>query len=183
MSKYAIYNPALSSPIPVSGWMDTDMISYPTMPPADTLLLLTDAEWAATRTDLNGWAVDLSTSPASLVAYVPVITISTAQQALNNMYNGVNITSTSTPALNGLYACDDAAQAKFDRVSHFVVVNGRFPGSSSEMVWPLFNQTSTVVFTDISKFQEVATAVADYVADLYAVAITNVIPPNSKTIP
>ncbi len=79
---------------------------------------------------------------------------------------GLTITCTSTPALNGTYAVDQAAQARINAIETAILKNGAFPGSSgAQLAYPKIDGT-LVVFPSTSVFSEFATAVANYVADL-----------------
>jgi hypothetical protein len=44
MPKYALYDPTLT-PSPVCGWLDTDAIDYPNLPPAEKLFQMTEEQW------------------------------------------------------------------------------------------------------------------------------------------
>lgn len=83
---------------------------------------------------------------------------------------GLAITSTSTPAINGTYAVNDAAQARIGRVETYVLKNGAFPGSDgTQMAYPDITGKLNV-FPGLAAWNAFATAIADYVAelDLYA---------------
>ncbi len=57
MPKYALFDPAVADPKPVIGWYDTDSLKYPTMPPADSLFVLTYAQWVSHFSNPDGFAV------------------------------------------------------------------------------------------------------------------------------
>lgn len=167
MAQYACFNPAIAAPSPVIGWYDTGVFAYPNLPAAANLLEVTAAQWEAHFADPSGWAV----SNGALVAYVPPVSPPTlAQQALAAFAAGVQITSTSTPALDGTYAISGSAQAKIQAVSLFIVVNGKFPGGQSTMAWA-DAAGAAHTFPNTAEFQVFATAVADYVAALDAVIL------------
>lgn len=66
MPKYAYFDHTATSPAPVTGWYDTDAITYNPPPDAANLLLLTTDQWAARITNLNGWAVQNGTTLISI---------------------------------------------------------------------------------------------------------------------
>lgn len=79
---------------------------------------------------------------------------------------GLAVTCTSTPALNGTYAVDQAAQQRINAIETAILKNGAFPGSSgTQLAYPKIDGTM-VVFPSTAIFSEFATAVANYVADL-----------------
>ena len=47
MSKFAQFDSTAAAPQPVIGWYDTDLLNYPSLPPATDLLELSDAQWSA----------------------------------------------------------------------------------------------------------------------------------------
>jgi len=107
-----------------------------------------------------------------------------AQQAAAAIGKGLAITSTSTPALDGTYACDDATQAKINRVASFIALNGKFPAGLTAMPWP--DMSGTVhEFPTTAEFTAFAFAVANYVVELDAVimGLATTLPAASATIP
>jgi hypothetical protein len=76
---------------------------------------------------------------------------------------GVAITSASTPSLNDTYAIGPSSQAAMNAVTTYILLNAKFPGSSTTQAWS--DATGTVhVFPSTTVFEAFATAVADYVA-------------------
>lgn len=97
-----------------------------------------------------------------------------AGKAAAAMAAGLTITCTSTPALDGVYAVDQAAQARINAIETAILKNGAFPGSNgSQIAYPKIDGT-LVVFPSTALFSEFATAVANFVADLdlYAAGAT-----------
>jgi hypothetical protein len=169
MPQYAQYNPAIAAPSPVTGWYDTDLLSYPNLPPLSDLLQVTAAQWTARMANPSGWAV----SNGALVAFTPPAPVLTlAQQATLALAAGITITSTGTPSLNGTYTCDATAQARITSVQAYIQANGKFPGSTTTMTWVLMNG-SVITFPTTSEFTAFATAVANYVWDLDEIILTN----------
>ena len=66
MPKYARFDSTITEgPAPVLGWLDTDLVSYPSLPPDADLLEMTAEQWA--RRMKGCWAVeagDLVSAPA-----------------------------------------------------------------------------------------------------------------------
>ena len=106
------------------------------------------------------------------------------QQATAALGAGVTITSTSTPSLNGNYACDDDAQTFIASIQIYINTNQKFPGSAGTYAYiDMEGQPHT--FPDTAAFQVFATAIADYVSDLVHVqlGILSQLPSNAVTIP
>jgi len=130
----------------------------------------------------NGWtAVDTSGVWTFAAPAVQIPTL--AQQASNLIQAGLTIESTSASGLNGLYGTNAAAQSNILAVQVYLQNNGKFPGSSGTQVW-LDKAGSPHTFTTTGQFTEFATAIADYVADLTLVAMTNsgTLPATTTTI-
>lgn len=179
MTQYAQYNPALS-PAPVIAWFDTDEFDYPNLPPASDLLEVTPAQWSARLTNPSGWAI----SNGELIEYTqPISPLTLAQQAIAALSAGIAITSTSTPSLNGVYACDSSTQGKINGIVNYIGVNSKFPASLSEMPWPDIDGT-VHMFPSTASFLAFGSAVANYVVELEAVVmgLTSTLPSASVTI-
>ena len=127
-----------------------------------------------------GWSYSGGTFTAPPAPPAPTL----AQQAATLIAGGLTITSTSKPALNGAYACDDARQARINRIQGFIAANSKFPNSLTALPWP---DISGVVheFPSTAEFTAFASAVADYVMALDAVimGISTTLPPAKATIP
>ena len=82
---------------------------------------------------------------------------------------GVTITSSSTPAVNGIYSCDQNSVANFANVELYVMKNATFPGPSSVRPW-LTLDNRIVVIPNTTVFGNIATAIADYVAQVMSYA-------------
>ncbi len=180
MPKYACFDSTAPAPAPVLGWYDTDRAKYAKMPAAADLLVLTYEQWLNRLGNPSGWAV----SNGALVARTPVAATATlAQQAQAALAAGVTVTSASTPALDGTYACDSSAQHRIAAVSLFITVNNRFPGGGATLAWPDAAGAARV-FPTTALFQAFATAVADHVAALDAVVLgtATVLPASSVAL-
>ena len=91
---------------------------------------------------------------------------------------GLQVTSTSTPSINGTYAYDEVTQARINAVSTYIVVNNKFPAGQTQLPWPDAGGTLHL-FTTPALFQSFASAVADFVAALDLGGN----PPTTVTIP
>ena len=97
-----------------------------------------------------------------------------AQQAAAALNAGLNITSNGTPAINGTYACDNAAQAKLNRVYGLIQRAGgnALPGGLSTLPWLLADGKTAVEFTSVAPFLAVEQAIGDYVLALDLIIAT-----------
>ena len=178
MTQYAQFNPALS-PAPVIGWYDTGALNYPNLPPASDLFAVTPSQWDSRM--IGQWAVNNS----ALVTYTPPTPPPTlAQQAAALIAGGITITSTGTPGLDGVYACDATAQSNLQAVQTYILTNGKFPGSSGTYPW-LDTTGAAHVFPSVTEFEAFASRVADFVADCTLIMLTNsgTLPVASANIP
>ncbi len=123
-------------------------------------------------------------SDGAIIAFVPTALQQLQSQAIAALDGGLTITSTSTPALNGTYACDDAHQARINRIQGFIAANSKFPNSLAALPWPDISGT-VHEFPSTAEFTAFASAVADYVMALDAVimGISTTLPPAQATIP
>lgn len=77
----------------------------------------------------------------------------------------VQVNSTSTPALSGVYAFDAVTQSKILAVSLYISVNGKFPAGQTSFPWPDASGAMHI-FTTTAQFQSLASALADYATAL-----------------
>ena len=115
----------------------------------------------------------------------PAPALTTAQQVAEALERGLLVESAGTPAINGVYACDDAMQAKFVATYNLIQKNGgAFPGGVPSIVWPLWGGTSGVVFTSPATFIAVDQAIGNYVfaLDQIIVAGAGTLPASGVTI-
>lgn len=77
----------------------------------------------------------------------------------------VQVNSTSTPSLSGVYAFDAVTQSKILAVSLYIQVNGKFPAGQMPFPWPDASGTMHM-FTTTASFQSLASALADYATAL-----------------
>ena len=95
---------------------------------------------------------------------------------------GLTITSTSTPALNGTYACDTQTTLEIAQVDLYVLQNGTFPGGMTSYPWT--DATGGVhVFPNITLYKEWAVAIANFVAACKLAGVgAGALPSNSAVI-
>jgi hypothetical protein len=109
------------------------------------------------------------TPPSGLTARIytpPAPTPPTlAQQAQTALAAPVDITSTSTPSLNGAYAITDIDQAHITAVVTNILLTGSFPGGASTYDWPDASG-ALHTFPSVAEFKSFATALSAYVAAL-----------------
>jgi len=119
-------------------------------------------------------------------SYVSPPPMTLAHQAAAMLAKGINITSTGTPSLNGLYLTNAAAQANANYVANYVSINGKFPGAtpSTTFTW-LDSSNNPHVFPSTTEFMAFYTAAADFVADCQTIILTNTgtLPSSSVNIP
>ena len=116
-----------------------------------------------------GWLYNAATQTLTPAPQTPSTTTSltpaqaATQLAATMIVGGLNITSTSTPALNGNYALGPSSQAAINAVVTYILLNNTFPGGASTLAWA-DSAGGSHVFPNIALFKAFATAVADFVA-------------------
>ena len=86
-----------------------------------------------------------------------------AQQAASAIAAGVTINSTSTPAINGLYACDPTTISDISGELLSMLENSTFTNGATAIGWPLASG-AIVTFPSLAVFKAWATAIAGYVS-------------------
>jgi hypothetical protein len=89
-----------------------------------------------------------------------------AGQAAQALAAGLSITSTSTPAVSGVYAVGPNAQARLTQVMTYVQTFGAFPKGASSLPWLLADGQSVVLIPSVAVFKAIAQACADYAYEL-----------------
>jgi hypothetical protein len=79
---------------------------------------------------------------------------------------GCQITSTSTPALNGLYPIDPATAARITAEQVMIQVSGKFTNGQTTRAW--YTATGTAPVFTTTQFTAFAEAVAGYVDGIFA---------------
>lgn len=131
--KYARFDHTLDL-APVS-WYDTDSLTYPNMPDARDLLVLTEQQWEDRLINPSGWAVRNGTdlvcyqAPRPLAAQVDVL----VAQKRNG---GIAITSSSSPGINATYAIDPVTIEQITPLAVYAVQFGDFPSGLVEHAHP-----------------------------------------------
>ena len=132
--------------------------------------------WTAAETD-GVWSF------AAPIAPTPTL----AQAAAALVAAGLTVTSTSTPALNGVYNVQSGVsfgQQDIATEAQFISTFSEFSnGTTTALVWPLLSGTS-VTFTSTAAFLAFAKAVAQFIAAAkLAVATSASLPAAAATIP
>ena len=114
-----------------------------------------------------------------------------SQSARVLLANGLNVISTSNPALNATYQADDLTVASLLTVQNFIDRNARFPGNTGQYVVADISGNPRVFTTAIvtgggspPSFTQLVYALADFTATCNAVAImgTGTLPVTTVTI-
>lgn len=159
MPQYAYFDSSAPAPAPVTGWYDTDFVTYPNLPAAADLLAVTAAQWDAHMANPAGWAV----SNGALVAYTPPVPTPTlAQQAAALLGAGLAITSTSTSALDATYAITSTSQQHIQAEVTAILLNNTFADGTTSLAW--LDAAGTSHTFDVAQFKAFATAVAAFVS-------------------
>ena len=182
MPKYAAFNSAISGPT-FSGWYDTDLFTYASLPPPADMLELTTAEWDAHFANPNGWAVQ----SGALVTYTPPAPVlPLAQQAAAAINAGLTITLSGSLTLAAtLFPTDPVTTAKIGAVITTLLATGAFPGGTTS--YPMKDATGAWHTFTAAQYPKVAGALAAYVAALDLIADGNPLgatelPANSATV-
>ena len=91
-----------------------------------------------------------------------------AQQAAALLAGTLEVTSSSTPALDGAYAIDATTQSHISAEMLSVQVTGKFADGTTSIAWPDANGAVNT-FPSTATFQSFAIAVASFVAAGYKV--------------
>jgi len=178
MTQYAFYD---SSQVTsqVTGWYDTGAFTYTTLPPANNLFQLTPEQWAEHFQNPSGWAVFSTpdTNP-SLIPYVPPpLVLTLPQQAAQLLNLGITLTCTSTPSLNGQYACDAQATQFIQAEMISIFASNKFADGATTLDWPDVSGTIHT-FPNTDEFKFFSIAVGNFVS-----ACQKVINGSSTTLP
>jgi hypothetical protein len=145
-------------------------------PEGATTIEITDAQWQTCISN-PGWTV----VSGELVAPVPPTAEQLAAQGLiqsaqSMLTAGIAIVSTSTPALNGTYACDQLSQMDVIAIETSLNAGKGFPGGATTFNYPDVGG-GMHAFSE-ANFTDFAAAVRDYVY-----ALKSVIAGGSSTLP
>jgi hypothetical protein len=172
--KYAIFNGNYPAPSPVLGWYDTEGL------PQFNALLLTDEQW---NDRMNGY---YAVSLGRLVPYTPPPMNSADAELAALLAQGINLTSTGTPSLNGTYSLDILSQNQVFQIGMYAAQFSQFPSGDSTFLYPdaaanfrLFSVTNFVnFFHAMTQF----VTQANYQASVMKAGGTPVWPSNDITI-
>lgn len=127
-----------------------------------------------------GWAYNGSTFTGPTP---PAPTL--AQQGAALINNGLTITSTGTPALDGVYTVADSVpfgRQDIANEAQFVASFQEFTNGGTTLAWPLLSG-AVVTFPSTAEFMAFAKAVAQFRAAILAAVATNgTLPSNTTTI-
>ncbi len=106
-----------------------------------------------------GWAYLNGVFTAPEIPSSPPLT--PQQQAYQAIADGLTITSTSTPALNGTYALDTVSLSDMNGLVTGIMLNGSFPSGQSTYI---YHDSSFLphAFPSIELFKSFATAVLNF---------------------
>ena len=163
----------------VHGGIVTALYSPPDgVTPADAGILSADDLAAAVAVEPGAHvAVGMAWPPA----LPPPPTL--AEQAQTALGAGLTITSTATPALNGLYSVDSASTGLIQGEMIVILAVGTFADGGSTVVW--LDLTGTPHTFTVAQFRAFAVAIARYIAALGKAIVGQVatLPPATATIP
>lgn len=141
---------------------------------ADSTSQLPDGNWTRIDTLAEvpgiGWGYNGT-------AFVPPaeVTLTLAQQAQALTAAGLTITSTGTPALNGVYIVADGVpfgRQDIANEAQYVSTFGDFTNGGTTLAWPLASG-AVVTFPNTTEFMAFAKAVAQFRAAILAAVATN----------
>lgn len=117
---------------------------------------------SATPTAYAALVVAIAASAVTVEPYgAPVVVPPTLAQLATTAYaefiaNGLTVTSTGTPALNGVYALDPETQSDIAVEAQFISTFGEFTNEgTADLLWPLQNGTE-VTFPTTAEFLALA---------------------------
>lgn len=165
-------------PSPVLGWLDTDLVHYPS-PPADAdLLAMTDAQWAGRMEGL--WAVE----GGALVSYTPPPPppLTPAQEAGAIINQPVTVHCVTHADLDAVYANNTASRQAMILVASQINAGLGLPGGGQTFNWPDADGTQRA--WPEAEFVAFASAVAHFVYACTQTAggFADVVPSNTLVV-
>lgn len=134
MTRFASFDHTVTPPCPVTGWYDTDLFTYPVMPPGYNLQEVTDNTFWTTGRFVGQWGVaagafvDITPAP-------PAGPTVLQQQASAALFAGIQLTSIATPALDGSYAVDPGTVARINGIIATIAGGLGLPGGGATFLW------------------------------------------------
>jgi hypothetical protein len=126
MPKYAQVDDGL-----VVAFYDTDLDTYPSLPPLDALTVLSDADWELRLTG-SRWAI----TDGRLVAAPPTQAMLAGSALQERLAMGLQVTSTGNPAISGTYALDATTLDQIGAVARDFGAGLGLPGGGSVFYYP-----------------------------------------------
>ena len=174
----------------VTGWYDNSTSRYNFLPPSASALpvgyVAVDAEaWAQHLTDLSLSTWKVVDGVATYTA--PVTPAPTAVQVAAAAYgafiaDGLSVTSTATPALNGTYGIGPSDTADISAEAQFISAFSEFTsGNSTAMPWQQVDGT-VVTFISTSDFLNFAKIAAQTVTAAKLAAISGAAMPSRDVV-
>jgi hypothetical protein len=109
----------------------------------------------------------IAADAVTVISYVPPPAPSAAQMAANAMTMGLAVTSTSTPAINDTYACDQLSQMDIIAIETSLNAGKGFPGGAAAFNYP--DLAGVMHSFTAANFTDFAAAIRDYVYALKSV--------------
>ena len=136
MTYYAQFSP--DPPYYVIGFYDTSIVPYTNLPALDSMIVLSDAQWATlagTVQTANQWMISGGVMIAAPVP--PPDPVLASQAALaQRIALGIGITSDSTPAVNATYALDSVSVGQIFQIGLYASQFGVFPSGQATQEYP-----------------------------------------------
>jgi hypothetical protein len=156
MTRYANYDHTVTPLSPVLGWYDTDVFYYPSLPPVEDLIIVTDSTTWNNRTT-GQWGVQAG-------VIIPIVTPSPTtplqQSAIAAIYAGIVLTSIGTGTLNGTYDVSPPSQTSISGVIAGIGAGIGLPGGGGTFNW--FDTNGSPHAFSAVNFKNFATAVSSY---------------------
>ena len=173
MPIYAWFNSQALQPSPVLGYYNTDLFSYPTLPPSQDLLIISPSQWTSVQQNLNGWAVENS----QLVPYEPPTNQTLSQQASEILgQETINLISTTYPMMNGYYTINPYYISMINSELISLLLTNTFTNGSTTIGW--FDLSNAQHVMDQTQFIFFGRGIGGWYNNLMFIVQTN-----SGTIP
>lgn len=168
MTQYAQVNNSGSQPWPIIGFYDTAVYDYPNLPPASELFEMTATQWAQTRANPSGWAVENN----EIIAYNPITPPTLSQLAQQLLLVGqLQIESTSYPTLNATYSIDSNTITFINSEMICLMYFNTFTNGQTVIAWPDITGASHNI--SLTEFPLFGKGIAAWYNTVLSIAQTN----------